>query len=72
MTATTTQEKSTMTASFYTEQFEFTHGTKPRGGWRWWFENRHTKEVVVFDGKYSEAKTKCSKAYPGQAFTVMT
>ena len=61
-----------MKASFYTEQFEWTHGTKPRGGWRWWFENRHTKEVVTFDGKYSEAKSKCSKAYPGESFTVMT
>jgi hypothetical protein len=70
-TATTTQE-STMTTTFYTEQFQYTHGTQPRGGWRWWFQNRSTKEVVQFDGKYSEAKRQCAKAHPGQSFTVMT
>jgi hypothetical protein len=70
--ATTTQGEAAMTTKFYTEQFQWAYGTKPRGGWRWWFENRSTGEVVQFDGKYSEAKRACAQAHPGQSFTVMS
>jgi len=46
----------------YTEQYEFSHGKKPRGDGRWAFYFDGETDPRFFDGTYTEARDQ-AKSY---------
>ena len=70
-----------MTALFKTSDYEFTHGSKPRGNGQWafvpadycWGKDMPSDAIAWAYGNYSDAKREVAKRYPTiQVWTVLS
>jgi hypothetical protein len=73
---TNKEERKTMKVEFNTDNYEFTHGRKPRGHGAWAFVPKHLwdNDLHWETGIYSEAKRKAKQFYannmPAQSATL--